>query len=82
MHSLSIGAAADRLAVEDAMEAVDRRIEEHMSASERKRGRERDVAHLLDAWDEMPFPERQAALRDAVARVTVTDEALSLTLRA
>jgi site-specific DNA recombinase len=82
MHSLSVGAAGDRLAVEDAVEAVERRIEEQLSASERKRGRERDVAHLLDAWDEMSFADRQAALRDAVARVTVTDEALSLILRA
>ena len=83
MHNLSVAAAGDRLAVEDALEAAERRIAEHLSASDRKRGRERDVAHLLDAWDEVTFAERQSALRDAVARVTVTDDqALSLTLRA
>ena len=83
MHKLSVTAAADRLAVEDAIEAAERRIAEHLSASDRKRGREQEVAHLLDAWDEMPFAERQPSLRDAVARVTVTDDqALTITLRA
>lgn len=83
MHQLSVAAAADRLAVEDAIEVTERRIEEHLSASDRKRDREQQVAHLLDAWDEMPFAERQAALRDAVARVTVADDrALAITLRA
>lgn len=83
MHNLSITAAADRLAVEDAVEAVERRIGDHLSASDRKRAREKDVAHLLDVWDELPFAERQAALRDAVARITVTDDqALAVTLRA
>lgn len=83
MHNLSITAAADRLAVEDAVEAVERRIDDHLSASDRERAREKDVAHLLDVWDELPFAERQAALRDAVARLTVTDDqALAITLRA
>jgi len=83
MHKLSVTAAADRLAVEDAIEAAERRIAEHLSASDRKRGREQEVTHLLDAWDEMPFAERQPSLRDAVARVTVTDDqALTITLRA
>jgi site-specific DNA recombinase len=83
MHHLSVTAAADRLAVEDAIEAAERRIEEHLSAADRRRGRENSVAHLLDAWDEMPFAERQSALRDAVERITVSDgQALTLTLRA
>ena len=37
------------------IEAVERRIADHLSASDRKRGRERDVTHLLDAWDEVTF---------------------------
>ena len=83
MHQLSVAAAADRLAVEDAIEVTERRVDEHLSASDRKRGRERLVARLIETWDELPFAERQAALRDAVARVTVADDrALALTLRA
>jgi DNA invertase Pin-like site-specific DNA recombinase len=82
MHKLSVAAAADRLAVEDAIEMAERRIEEHVGAAERKRARERDVAHLIDAWEGLSFGERQAGLRDAVARVTVSDnEAVKLTLR-
>ena len=61
MHSLSVAAAADRLGVEDAIETVERRIERAPERFRAQAGRERDVAHLLDAWDEMPFVERQAA---------------------
>jgi site-specific DNA recombinase len=83
MRKLSVAAAADRLAVEDVIEEAERRIEDHLSASDRKRGREVEVAHLVEAWDAMPFAERQSALRDAVARITVSDNAaLDLTLRA
>jgi DNA invertase Pin-like site-specific DNA recombinase len=83
MHHLSITAAADRLSVEDVIDSVEYRISEHLSAADRKRGREKEVLHLLDAWDEMAFPERQSGLRDAVARITVTDDqALTLVLRA
>ena len=75
MRKLSVAAAGDRLAVEDAIEAVDRRISEHVDAAERKRVRERDVARLLDGWDELPFAERHSGLRDAISRITVTDDA-------
>jgi len=75
MHKLSVAAAGDRLAVEDGIETVERRISEHVGAAERKRTRERDVARLLDGWDELPFGERHGGLRDAIARVTVKDDA-------
>jgi len=82
MRKLSVDAAADRLAVEDALEAVERRISEHVDAAERKRLRERDLARLLDAWDELSFSERHAGLRDAIGRVTVSDDdAVTITLR-
>ncbi len=82
MHKLSVSAAGDRLAVEDAIEAAALRISEYVDAAGRKRGRERDVAKLLDAWDELGFPERQTGLREAIARVTVTDDdAIKITLR-
>jgi DNA invertase Pin-like site-specific DNA recombinase len=81
MRKLSVAAAADRLAVEEALELAERRIEEHLTASERKRARERDVARLLDGWDEIAFAGRQSALRDAVARITVRDDAVEIMLR-
>jgi site-specific DNA recombinase len=83
MHSLSITAAADRLAAEDALEAVDRRISEYVDAAGRKRGRERAVADLLDRWQDLSFAQRHAGLLEAVSRVTITDDdAVKITLRA
>jgi site-specific DNA recombinase len=83
MHSLSVAAAADRLAAEDALEAVERRISEYVDAAGRKRQRERAVAELLDGWDELSFARRRAGLLEAISRVTVTDdETITITLRA
>ena len=82
MHKLSVAAAGDRLAVEDSLEAVDRRISEHVDATERKRVRERDVARLLDEWQDLPFSERYSGLRDAISRITVSDDAIKISLRA
>jgi site-specific DNA recombinase len=82
MRKLSVAAAGDRLAVEDTLEAVDRRISEHVDATERKRVRERDVARLLDQWEELPFGERHSGLRDAISRITVADDTIKISLRA
>lgn len=82
MHKLSVAAAADRLSAEDAIEAAERRLDEHVNANERKRTRERDVSRLLDEWDTLPFAEKQSLLRDAVARIAVTDDTtVTITLR-
>ena len=82
MQTLSVGAASDRLALEDAIEAAEHRIEEHLSAGERLSVRERDTSRLLDQWDAIPFLERQTLLRDAVLRIDVTDDAhVTITLR-
>ncbi len=82
MHKLSVSAAGDRLAVEDALESAERRISEFVDFAGRKRVRERDVARLLDAWDELSFAERHGGLREAINRVTVTDhDAIKITLR-
>jgi site-specific DNA recombinase len=82
MHKLSVAAAAERLAVEDAVESAERRISEHVDAAERKRLRERDVVKLLRTWDDLPFAERHAGLREAIDRVTVgDDDAVTIALR-
>jgi site-specific DNA recombinase len=83
MHKMSISAASDRLAVEDAIEAAERHIGGHQNVAERKREREQLVARLIDTWDELPFAERQSALRDIVERVTIADNAaVTVALRA
>jgi DNA invertase Pin-like site-specific DNA recombinase len=81
MRKLSMAAAADRLALEEALELADRRVEEHLTASERKRARERDVARMLEGWVELSFADRQAGLRDAVGKITVRDDAVDVILR-
>jgi hypothetical protein len=81
MHKLSVAAANDRLALEEQLETAERRIAEHLTAAERKQARERSLMRLLETWDETPFAERQAGLRDAVARIVVSDEGIRVTLR-
>lgn len=81
MRKLILSAAADRLAAEDAIEIIERRISDHAGEAERAASRERDAASLVERWDAMPFAERQAALRETVVRITVKDDAIDLTLR-
>jgi DNA invertase Pin-like site-specific DNA recombinase len=81
MHRLSVQAAADRLAAEDALDAAARRLDDHHPAAVREKARERVMKQLLHAWDDLPFDQRQAALRDVVARVQVSDDAVAVTLR-
>ena len=82
MHKLSVAAASERLRLDDALESVERRIDEHLGAADRKRARERDVSRLLDGWDGLRFDERQTALREAVSRITVRDDGVEIALRA
>jgi site-specific DNA recombinase len=81
MRALSVQAATDRLAAEDALEDAERRVGEHINAAERTRAREQAVARLLDGWDTLPFDQRQAILRDVIARVDINDEGVAVVLR-
>ena len=81
MHKLSLQAALERLSAEDALDAATRKVEEHVDAVQRKRARERAVLTLLDSWETLPFERKQEGLRDAVARINVTDDAATVTLR-
>ncbi len=81
MRKLSVAAAGDRLNVEDALESIERQIDEHLGAEARKTAREHGVAVLLEAWESMRFADRQAGLRATVARMTVTDDDISIELR-
>jgi len=81
MHKLSVAAAAERTRLEDAIEAADRRIDDHKHAADRSRTREREARALLDGWEDLRFAERQDVLRGLVARITVIDERVDVTLR-
>jgi site-specific DNA recombinase len=82
MHALSVTAAADRLAIEDAVEAAERRGSERTDATKRKSAREGDVARLLETWDQLAFAERHAGLRETIGAITVTDDDITIALRA
>jgi site-specific DNA recombinase len=79
MRRLSVKAASDRLALEDALEAVERR------ASANGNGAEAPsliaARQLVDGWDGMKFAARQSALREAVERIIVTDDNVAVELR-
>jgi hypothetical protein len=77
MVKLSVKAAADRLAIEDAMEAAERRADGAGGAAATPGTAQR----LASSWDVMAFSERQGALREAVSRITVSDDKVQLDLR-
>jgi len=81
MRKRSLAAATERLTVEESLAATQASIARQATAAERARTRERDLARLLTAWDELKFPERQRGIHEAVDRVTVRDDAIKLMLR-
>ena len=81
MHRMSVAAAADRLALEDAFESVEQRLDAQQDVSERRAARERNIRSLIDGWQTTHFSQRQAALRESIARITVHDDHVVLTLR-
>jgi hypothetical protein len=79
MRRLGVKAASDRLALEDALEAAERRAAGADIAGE---GPSIEAARLLAAgWSDMAFAPRQAALREALARIVVTDDAVAVEMR-
>ena len=81
MRKQGLAAACDRLALEDAIESAERRIDDRSGDAERADARREAVMRLVASWETAPFTERQAALRDAVVRVTVTDDSVAVALR-
>jgi DNA invertase Pin-like site-specific DNA recombinase len=81
LHKLSIATASDRLRLEEALEEIERKVREQADASERRRGRERTLARLLDGWGTLPIAEKQSLLRELVDRVVVRDEGMQVLLR-
>ena len=67
----------ERLRLEDALEMVEARLSEPAGAGQQPPGPSR----LLQGWTDLGFGEKQRALRDAVARVTVTDGQVDVALR-
>ena len=72
MQRLIAAAAGERLAVDDAIDALARRLAGADPGA--------SLAELAAGWESMRFDDLHGALRDAVARITVGDDAVTLTL--
>jgi hypothetical protein len=81
LRNLSMAAAADRLALEEALEETERRARQQATAAERRRQREWARQRLCDEWDSLLFAERQELVRQVVERVVVTDDEVHTFLR-
>ncbi len=81
LRNLSVAAASDRLALEEALDETGRRARQQATAAERRRERERARERLCDEWDQLPFSDRQELLRQVVERIVVTDDSVRTLLR-
>jgi len=81
LRKLNVATASNQLKLEEELEEIQRRLKEHVDASERSRGRQRTLAALLDGWATLPIAEKQSHLRDLVDRVVVRDDGLQMLLR-
>ena len=75
MQRTMTSAAAERLAMEDEADALERRV------AGADPGRAEAIAALVDGWESMRFDDLYAALRERLARIEVSDDAVSIELR-
>jgi tRNA A37 N6-isopentenylltransferase MiaA len=81
LRNLGMAAAADRLALEEALEETERRARQHATVAERRRQREWARERLFSEWEGLPFAECQELLRQVVERIVVTDDEIRTFLR-
>jgi site-specific DNA recombinase len=82
LRKLSIATASQQLRLEEELEEIERRLEEHAGATERYHARQRALAYVLDGWATLAIAEKQSLLRDLVDRVVVNDDGIEVVLRA
>jgi site-specific DNA recombinase len=81
LQKLSMATAAQHLRLEEELDEVERKVQEHQDASERSHGRRKALVSLLDGWGALGMGERQSLLREVVDRVVVRDEGIQVLLR-
>jgi site-specific DNA recombinase len=81
MRQQSVAAAAERLALEDALDEAQRLASTSEDLSDAASKRRGALESLARTWDDMVFRDRQESLRSLVSRITVTDDAVSIELR-
>ena len=80
LRAVSVEIAQRQLELEDLLGASERRSRERDAPSGRQQSREAALAQLRTEWDDLPFEDRQALLRDTLDRVTVHDKHVEVTL--
>lgn len=82
LKSLGLALANEHLQVEESLAVATRMAQQHSSESDRRRQQEDILRRLRDAWESYAVEERQELLREALARIVVSDEGVDLILRA
>jgi cell division protein ZapA (FtsZ GTPase activity inhibitor) len=73
--------AAEQLQVEESLATTTRLIEQQASEGERQRRQSAVRQRLVESWDDLPFRERQAMLREILSRIVVGDDMVELVLQ-
>ena len=79
-HTASVKVAAERLEVDDALEAMECQQERQKDRGTRVADQRHGLQRLGAEWEQLGFEQRQELLRETVARIEVHDERLALTL--
>jgi len=80
LRKLNIATATQQLRLEEELDEIERRVQEHAGVSERYHARQRALAYVLDGWPTLPITEKQSLLRDLVDRVVVSDDGIEVVL--
>jgi site-specific DNA recombinase len=79
-HAAGVKVAAERLEVDDALEAMECQ-QERLKDHARRAAEQRDgLRRLAGEWEQLAFDQRQELLRGTVARIDVHDDRLAVTL--
>jgi DNA invertase Pin-like site-specific DNA recombinase len=81
LQAVSIELAQRRLALEEQLEVAETRSRVRQARAERLQRRQEALVQLRVCWEELAFDERQAVLRETLARVLVYDDRVEPVLR-
>ncbi len=81
LKTASIELAQRRLELEEQLEAAEARSRTRQARAERRERRQEALHQLRECWEALSFGERQAVLRETLARVLVYDDRVEPVLR-
>lgn len=80
-HGLGVKLAGERLAVDDALEQLERRLGRRLNGAQRAAAQLEGLQRLAGEWETMTFEDRQGLVRDVVSRIDVQDDGLTVSLQ-